>query len=177
MLAVMQIQMRKRGVDLGGVLVPSSESASTRSELIVTTSWLIWPSHKKTASWPIQQRRRGRHLWQDPLHNLSVSRSCRTYRVREHNNNREDEWLGHHSSKHPVALKPQLRGMSPTSFHNSSNSNIARAMATYASLVAIWATMPRTALGTSQSQLRMQIRTREGNRRCKWSRADWTSPH
>jgi hypothetical protein len=34
----------------GRVLVPSSESASTRSEPIVTTSWSIWPPHKKTAS-------------------------------------------------------------------------------------------------------------------------------
>jgi hypothetical protein len=46
-------------------------------------------SHKKTALWPIEQRRRGKHLWQDPLHSLSVSGCCQTSRAGDHNSNRK----------------------------------------------------------------------------------------
>jgi hypothetical protein len=116
--------------------------------------------------WPTEQRRRGKHLSQDPLHSLSVSGYCPTSRVGDHNSNKDDGYLGHHSSKHPIILKLQLRGIPTTSPHNSSSST-ARAMATDVSLVATQATTPRIVLGTSQSQLKMQIRTRGGNRKCK----------
>jgi hypothetical protein len=51
MLAIMRTQMRKRGIDSGGALAPSSESASTLLGPTATMSWSIWPSHKKTVLW------------------------------------------------------------------------------------------------------------------------------
>jgi hypothetical protein len=79
--------------------------------------------------------------------------------------NKEDGYLGHQNSKHPIVLKLHLRGMPTTS--PSSSSSTTRAMSIDVSLVATQATMPRIVLGTSRSQLKMQIKIREGSRKCK----------
>jgi hypothetical protein len=165
MLVIMRTQMRKRGTNSGGALAPSSKSASTLLGPTTTMSWSIWPSHKKTVLWLIGQRKRERHQWQDPLHILSVSGYCPTFRAEDRSSNKEDGYLGNHSSKHPIVLKLQLRGMPTTS--SSSSSSTARAMATDVSLVVRHTTMPRVVLGTSRIQLRMQIIIREGSRKCK----------
>jgi hypothetical protein len=73
--AMMQIHMRRRGIDLGGVPVPSFRNVSTQFGPTVTTSWSTWPSHRKIASWHIESRRRGSHPWQDHPHRLSASGS------------------------------------------------------------------------------------------------------
>jgi hypothetical protein len=167
MLAIMRTQMRKGGTNSGGALAPSSEGTSTLLGPTTTMSQSIWPSHKKTVLWLTEQRRRGRHLWQDLPHSLSVLGYCPTSRAGDHNNNKEDGYLGHHSSKHPIVLKLQLKGMPTTSPSRSSSSSTAKAMAIDVSLVATQATTPRIALETSQSQLRMQIKIREGSKKCK----------
>jgi hypothetical protein len=57
----MQTRMRRRGTASEGDSAPNSVSTLTLFGPTTTTNWLTWPSHRKTASWPTEQRRRGRH--------------------------------------------------------------------------------------------------------------------
>jgi hypothetical protein len=50
---------------------------------------------------------------------------------------------------------------------NSSNNSSTREMGTNASLVAMWAIMPRIAQGISRGRFQHQIKTEEESRRCK----------
>jgi hypothetical protein len=100
-----------------------------------------WPSLKKILLWLTGQRRRGKHLWQDPPLSISASRLSPIIRAEALNSNKDVGWSGHLNSKHPIALKPQIQGTTIRIL----NSRIASTIGTDASLVATLATMQRTA--------------------------------
>jgi hypothetical protein len=64
-----------------GVSTPSSVSASTLFVLIATMNWSTLPYHRKTASYPTGQRRRGRHQCQGSQLHLRGFRLSPTIRV------------------------------------------------------------------------------------------------
>lgn len=51
-----------------------SVSISTLLGRIVTTGWSTWPSLRQIVLWLTGQRRKGKHLWQDPQLSLNASR-------------------------------------------------------------------------------------------------------
>lgn len=88
--------------------------------------------------------------------------------------NKDIRWSGHLSSQRLLTIpKAQLQG---TTLKTNSNNRIIRIDGTDASLVRTLATMRKTALGISR-RYKAQIRIRARNKRCKWGKTGWTSPH
>jgi hypothetical protein len=159
--ATMLTLMRRRETGSGGASTLSSATVSTQSGPTTTTIWSTWPSLRRIASQLARQRRRGRSLRQGHQHNLSALGLCSTLRAEDLSSSRGDGRSSHNSSsRHPIALKPQLRGITIIS-------STARAMTTDASPMAAPDTMPRIVLGTSRGWVRMQLRTKARGRRFK----------
>jgi hypothetical protein len=99
------------------------------------------------------------------------SAQAQRFRIVSHNQNRGFQ----HQAGRWVIRPPQQPQPAPTRFQLPlqgtislrSSSSSARAMGTSASLVAMWATMPRIAQGTSRGRCQHQIKTREESRRYK----------
>jgi hypothetical protein len=70
----MQTIMKRRGIGSGEASTTISMSVSTLLGPTVTMNWSTWPSLRKTVLWLTGQRRKGKHLWQDPQLSLSASR-------------------------------------------------------------------------------------------------------
>jgi hypothetical protein len=95
-----------------------------------------------------------------------------TIRAEDFNSRQADGWSGHlSSSKHPTVFQLPLQG----TINLTSSSSSAREMGTRASLVAMWAIMPKIAQGISRGRCQHQIKIEEGSRRCKSGKGSSTS--
>jgi hypothetical protein len=89
MPGIMQTQTRRRGTGSGGGSALSSVTVSTPSGPTVIMSWSTWPFLRRTVSWLVRQRRRGRPLWQDLQLSHNVSGLCLTLRTGDRNSSKD----------------------------------------------------------------------------------------
>jgi hypothetical protein len=86
---IMPTRTRRRETGSEGGSALSSVTVSTPSGPTAIMSWSTWPSHRRTVSQLVRQRRRGRTLWQDLQLSHSVSGLCLTLRIGDRSSSKD----------------------------------------------------------------------------------------